>query len=156
MNKYSTYFFKLGVAFIVTLALFASACKKDKKEDTPEPTKKELLSNKWGISDIQFSGISIINQDVSQIKCFKDNIFIINADGSYKIEEGATVCADSYASTGTWQLIENDTKLKFTPQSGSGDPLTITLIDVNETTLKTSYELNIVVPGTYTVILKKI
>ena len=46
MNKYSTYFFKLGVAFIVTLALFASACKKDKKDKKKRKDEVQLEETK--------------------------------------------------------------------------------------------------------------
>lgn len=141
---------------MLVFALTISACKKDKKEDTPAPTKKELLSNSWKIVKIESpDGVDITNLNYDQIKCFKDNVFTMKSDSSYVIDEGAVVCANSYASTGTWSLIDNDSKIKFTPQSG-GDALTITLIDVNATTLKVSYPFtDIILPGTYIVTLEK-
>ena len=45
MKKYIASYFKFAGVLIISLALFASSCKKDKNEDTPQPTKKELLSN---------------------------------------------------------------------------------------------------------------
>ncbi|MCC6287535.1 MAG: hypothetical protein IT249_06595 [Chitinophagaceae bacterium] len=155
MSRYTTFYFKLISVFAIVFSLSISSCKKDKNEDT-QPTKKELLSNSWKITDIQASdGTSIIGLPVPEITCFKDNIFTMKSDNSYVIDEGAVVCSNSYAGTGTWALTSNDTKIAFTPTTGDG--LTITLISVDATTLKASYELtNVPLPGTYTVTLKKI
>ncbi|MFT3948650.1 MAG: lipocalin family protein [Agriterribacter sp.] len=156
MQKYTTPYFKLICVFVVVLSLFAVSCKKDKNEDTPEPTKKELLSNSWKITDIQTAdGISVIDLNYDEIKCFKDNIFTMKADDNFIIDEGTVVCDDSYASTGTWALAENDTKITFTPTTGNA--FTITIISVDDTTLKVSYPLtDIPLPGTYTITLQKI
>lgn len=156
MNKFTSSYLRFTGICILAFSLFASSCKKDKKEDPPkELTKKELLSNSWKVTDILAPGnISIINQDFDQIKCFKDNIFTLKSDNSYTIEEGAVVCSNSYESAGTWSLTENDTLIKFTPTSGNG--LSITLISVDQTTLKASYNFaDAPIPGTYTVILQK-
>ncbi|MFT3746770.1 MAG: lipocalin family protein [Agriterribacter sp.] len=156
MHKYTTPYFKLISVFVIALSLFAISCKKDKNEDTPEPTKKELLSNSWKITNIQTAeGVSVIDANFDQIKCFKDNIFTMKTDDSFVIDEGAVVCDDSYASTGTWALIENETKIQYTP--ASGDVLTITIISVDKTTLKVSYPFTVgPLPGTYTITLQKI
>lgn len=142
----------LVLSAIITFAVIA--CKKEKSEDPPVKTKKELLANKWKVSDIQdASGTSLINLPVDQIKCVKDDIFTIGADDTYSIDESTVVCDPSWAGSGTWALIETDTKIKFTPTTG--DPLTLNLIDVTATTLKVSYYLAQPLPGTYTVILQK-
>lgn len=156
MNRQTTSFLKLISVVVVVFALFAVSCKKDKKEETPEPTKKELLSNSWKIVDIQTEGgQSVIGLPAPQIQCFKDNIFIMKADDSFIIDEGQIVCDDSYASTGKWALIENETKIQFTPASGSA--FTITIISVDKTTLKVSYPLTAgQFSGTYTITLQKI
>ena len=99
-------------------------------------------------------GISVIDQPFEQITCLKDNIFTIAANDTYTIDEVAVVCDPSSAWSGSWELIENDSKLKFTPDGG-GDPLIFTLIDVNSTTLKVSYALTDPLPGVYTVVLQK-
>lgn len=149
----------LPVKYILPFLLFSAfvfvSCKKDKNEDEKEPTKKELLSNKWKVSDVQdAAGNSYINFPIDKIKCLKDNTFTLRADNSYTIDEGEVVCDPSTAQSGTWSLTNNDTKIEFT-QSGS-DPLIVTLVDVNATTLKISYELtDIPLPGIYTVILQK-
>ena len=76
MQKFTTPCFKLISVFVIVLSLFAISCKKDKNEDTPEPTKKELLSNSWKITDIRTAeDFSVIDVDYDEIKCFKDNIF---------------------------------------------------------------------------------
>jgi hypothetical protein len=145
---------KLTMILFWGLTLYLTACQKEQKED-PEPTKKELLVNKWKVSDVLApGGISVIDQPFEQITCLKDNIFTIAANDTYTIDEGAVVCDPSSAGNGSWTLIESDSKLKFTPDGG-GDPLIFTLIDVNSATLKVSYELTDPLPGVYTVILQK-
>ena len=146
---------KLTMILFGGMTLYLAACQKEQKED-PEPTKKELLVNKWTVSDVlEPGGTSVITLPIPQIACLKDNLFTIAANDTYTIEEGTVVCDPSSAGNGTWALIENDTKLKFTPGSGD-DPLVFTLIDVNSTTLKVSYEMtDIPLPGTYTIVLQK-
>lgn len=146
---------KLTMLLFLGIALCLTACQKEQKEN-PEPTKKELLVNKWKVSDVlEPGGTSVINLPVAQITCLKDNIFTLAANNTYTIDEGTVVCDPSSAGSGTWALIENDSKLKFTPDSGA-DPLVLTLKDVNSTTLKVSYEMtNIPLPGIYTIVLQK-
>ena len=145
---------QLTIILFLGIALYLTACQKEQKEN-PEPTKKELLVNKWKVSDVLApDGSSVITLPFPQIICLKDNIFTIAANDTYTIDEGAVVCDPSSAGSGSWALIETDTKLKFTP-AGGGDPLIFTLIDVNSTTLKVSYQLTAPVPGVYTVILQK-
>ncbi|MBN8858915.1 MAG: lipocalin family protein [Sphingobacteriales bacterium] len=146
---------KLTIILFLGIATCLTSCQKEPKED-PEPTKKELLVNKWTVLDVLApNNISVIGLDIAQIKCLKDNIFTIAANGTYTIDEGTVVCDPSSAGSGSWTLTENDSKLTFTP-NGGGDPLVFTLIDVNSTTLKVSYEMtDIPLPGTYTVVLQK-
>lgn len=148
-------FAKLAVMVVFGAAIFLTACQKEKNEE-PQLTKKEMLVNKWKVSDvIAPGGSSVINLDIDEIKCLKDNIFTISANDTYNIDEGAVVCDPSSAGNGAWSLIENDSKIKFVPDGG-GDPLLFTLVDVNNTTLKVSYEITgIPLPGIYTIVLTK-
>lgn len=146
---------KYALFLLLFSALVFASCKKDKDEEPAPPTKKELLSNKWKVADVQDAGgTSYINFPVDQIKCLTDNIFTLREDNTYNIDEGSKVCDPSTAQSGTWKLTDNDTKIEFT--QAAGDPLVVNLVDVNTTTLKISYELtDIPLPGTYTVILQK-
>ena len=148
-------FGKYTLFLLFVSAFIFTSCKKNKADDEKEPTKKELLSNKWKVIDVQdANGTSYINYPVEQIKCLKDNIFTLSSDDAYTIDEGLIVCDPSTASSGSWSLIENETKLQFNPSAG--DPLIFTLVDITTTTLKISYMLtDIPLPGTYTLILQK-
>lgn len=106
------------------------------------------------VSDVlEPGGTSVINLPVPQIVCLKDNIFKLLSNDSYTIDEGAVVCDPTTAGNGGWALVENETLLKFTP--AAGDQLSFSLVEVNATTLKLSYELAGTLPGKYTIILKK-
>ena len=151
----------LGKYFLL-LAFFSTSilisCQKDKEEEPAPPTKKELLSNKWKVSDVKNAGgTSVIDFPVPQIVCLKDNIFTLKTDDTYTIDEGAVACEPSTAQSGTWKLTDNETKIQFTPTTG--DPLIFDLIEVNTTTLKIAYAITGTgIPGadgTYTIILEK-
>lgn len=146
---------KLTSIFVLGISLILSSCQKEKEEE-PQLTKKEMLAQKWKVSDLLApGGSSVINMDIDEIKCLKDNIFTLSANDAYTIDEGSVVCDPSSAGQGTWMLTDNDTKLKFTPDDG-GDPLIFTLVELNSTTLKVSYEItDIPLPGIYTIVLIK-
>lgn len=148
-------FKKLALAVIASSALIVVSCQKDKVEDPePEPTKKELLSNTWKVTDLQTSdGTSIINL-APQTQCLKDNTVTLKADDTFILDEGADVCDTPLEGTGTWSLVENETKIKL--EVDGGDPMTATINDVNTTTLKISYYFeDAPIPGTYVVVLQK-
>lgn len=147
--------YTLLLAFIFSLTF--TSCKKDNEKEN-EPTKKELLSNKWKVSDVKNAdGTSVIALPFPQIICLKDNIFTLKSDDSYSIDEGATVCDPSTAGTGTWSLTDNETKIKFTPTTG--EPLIFDFIEVTAANLKIAYTItNSGIPtadGKYTIILVK-
>ncbi len=144
--------------FLLFSVLFASffSCKKEKEKENL--TKKELLSNKWTVSDVLGKdGNSIIALPMPRITCLKDNSFTLRADNSYTIDEGNVACDPSTAGSGEWALIESETKIKFT--SSTDDPLIFKLIEVSAATLKIAYEITDTgipdLDGTYTIILTK-
>ena len=95
---------KLTIILFLGIATCLTSCQKEPKED-PEPTKKELLVNKWTVLDVLApNNISVIGLDIAQIKCLKDNIFTIAANGTYTIDEGTVVCDPSSAGSGSWPL----------------------------------------------------
>lgn len=156
--KHSLLFGKYALLVLLFSAFAFTSCKKDKADEKKEPTKKELLSNKWKVSDVKNAdGTSVIDFPVPQIVCLKDNIFTLKADDTYTIDEGAVTCDPSSASSGTWSLSSSDTKIQFT--QSTGDPLMFDLIDVNTSTLKIAYAIaDTGIPGadgTYTIILVK-
>lgn len=156
--KNSISFGKYTLLFLFFSTIVFTSCKKNKADEDNKPTKKELLSEEWKVSDVKNSdGISIIGLPVPQIVCLKDNIFTLRSDDTYTIDEGAVVCDPSTAGLGTWSLTDNETRIQFTPSTG--DPLIFDLIDVNANTLKIAYAITGTgIPGadgTYTVILGK-
>ncbi|MGN6491302.1 MAG: lipocalin family protein [Agriterribacter sp.] len=146
-------FKKFALVLIASSALIVTSCQKDNEED-PEPTKKELLSNKWKIIDVQTAdGTSIINI-APQAKCMQNNIVTIKTDNTFSFEDVPDECDPPFAGTGTWSFVENETKVKF--EVSGGDPLTLTIKDLNATTLKLSYYFeDAPIPGDYTVVLQK-
>jgi len=145
---------------LLAFLFFGTALASCKKDEAPQPVgKKELLSNTWKVSDVKNAeGASVIDLPVAKITCLKDNIFTLNADDSYAIDEGAEICDPSSAGTGTWSLSTDEKELQFSP-SQADEPLTFGLLEVTATTLKITYILtNSGIPaadGTYTIILSK-
>lgn len=155
-----TKFSYLSKYALLTFLFFGTvllSCKKEEVRQTVD--KKELLSNKWAVSDVKNAeGISVINLPVPKIVCLKDNIFTLNVDNSYAIEEGEEICDPSSAGTGTWNLSTDEKTLQFNPSVGD-EPLIFDLLEVTSTTLRIAYLLTDsgipAADGTYTIILSK-
>ena len=113
--------------FYILLAFVLAACS---KKDEPA-SKASLLTRKWKQTDLLVSQagtapVSVYNTLVED--CSKDDIWEFKADGSFTVVEGATKCDPSdpvLISTGTWQLIENETKLVIDDISEPAQTLTI-------------------------------
>lgn len=158
MGTTFSYFSKFTLLAFLFFGTALASCKKDKDEEPQPVDKKELLSNTWTVSDVKTAeGVSVINLPVAKIACLKDNIFTLNADDSYTIDEREEVCDPSSAGTGTWSLSTDEKTLQF--NRSEGEPLTFELLEVTSTTLKIAYLLtDSGIPdadGTYTIILSK-
>lgn len=100
------------------------------KKDEPA-SKATLLVRKWKQTDLLVAQtgtppVSVYNTLVEN--CSKDDIWEFKADGTFTVVEGATKCDPSdpdLISTGTWQLIENETKLVVDDVSEPAQTLTI-------------------------------
>jgi len=146
-------FLKHTSLFFFAPAFFFVSCQKEIPGEPKEPTKKELIINTWIVSDVlEPGGTSVINLPVPQIVCLKDNIFKLLSNDTYTIDEGTVACDPTTAGSGSWALVGNETVLQFTPAAGG--QLSFSLVEVNATTLKLSYELGGTLPGIYTIILK--
>lgn len=147
-----TAFKTTALLFIITSAIVISSCKKEK--DEPQATRKELLTNKWKVTDLQTSTGSSIIDLVPQTQCLKDNTITLVADNTFVLAEGADVCDTPLEGTGTWSLIEGETKLKF--EFLDDDTLEAAINDINTTTLKISYYFeDAPIPDTYIIVLQK-
>ncbi|MBX3254215.1 MAG: lipocalin family protein [Chitinophagaceae bacterium] len=149
-----TTFKTIALLFIITSGIVMASCKKDKKDPEPEPTKKELLSHTWKITDVQTSdGTSIINL-VPQAKCLKDKTVTLVADNTFVISDDTEDCSTPLEGSGSWSLTENDSKIKF--EIEDNDPLTVTIKELSATTLKLSYYFaDAPVPGDYIIVFQK-
>jgi Lipocalin-like domain len=102
--------------------LFTSCSKED--NDTPAPpTKSELLSKTWILTDLTFEEAGI-KQSAFEFfpDCYRDNLLTYAKAGTYQATEGATKCISDdpeVVEQGTWSLIENETKISQTSSSGS-------------------------------------
>ncbi|HVX48717.1 MAG TPA: hypothetical protein VHB48_01120 [Chitinophagaceae bacterium] len=123
--------------FAFFMCLVAAACKKDNNSQSDEAI---LTSGKWQMSDasVMLPG-SPISVDVydSIPTCIRDNFYVFAPGGTATIDEGATKCGDSdpQTTTGSWKLLENNTKLQAL------DPLTgasanFTLLEINSNDMK--------------------
>jgi|GEM_PF-1001857 len=135
---------------ILSLSLLgATSCKKDGNDNDPVKTKREILtSGKWLISASDaVIGQQGNTQDVNlysdyMLPCQRDNYYLFSSNGSSSIDEGPSKCSDTSVqtvNTGTWELRENDSKLRFKVQMGIIDAdvvADITELHDNKLTLK--------------------
>ena len=140
----------------------ASSCKKDSKDNQPAKTKREILSSgKWLISKSDaVVGQQGNTQNVNlyndfMMPCQRDNYYLFNSDGSSTIDEGPSKCSDTSMqtlNTGTWELRENDSKLRFKVQMGiiNADVLA-DITELNDNTLTLKFDTTYVgMPATVT------
>jgi hypothetical protein len=123
-----------------TLLLFTVSCKKDKKEDTPEKSKTELLiTTTWKFDKAETASGTNLAAGIPD--CWEDNTADFDASanteitGTGTIGEGANVCATSSAGPFTWSFQSNETVLFMsTPviPTGSG---TFNIVTLNETNM---------------------
>jgi hypothetical protein len=140
---------KHTITLITSAALLfvIAGCKKDKKEDTPQKSKTELLTQTtWKFDKATSNGTDVtgfIND------CWKDNTADFDAasnteiTGTGSISEGANVCASSAAGPFTWNFQSSETVLFMsTPviPTGSG---TFNIVTLNETNMVLSQDVNL-------------
>lgn len=119
------------------------SCQKDKGDETPEPTRKELLSHAWKVVDVRQgseTGASVINLPVPQVACLKDNTLTLKADNSFIFDEGTISCDPPMEAEGTWVLQENDSQIKLS--SPGEDDIIIDIVGVDATNFKFKYEVD--------------
>jgi len=129
------------LAFMVIGFLVITGCKKDKKPDTPAPTKTELITKaSW-----KFDHASALGQDVSGSvnACFKDNIATFSTSGNMELDEAATVCSPSYAGTYTWVFQSNETVVHLSAPIFTGGSSDFTLVSINATNMVLSQVMTV-------------
>ncbi len=142
------------MAVIALVSVAAFSCKKEKKDSKPEPTRKELLTNKWKISDVKLGGTSVLGFS-TDFQCITDNILTFKSDNTFTLEEGAKVCTPKFEGSGSWALAENDTKVKLI--FDDGEEALIPIEELSSSILRVKYNLSDVpIPGNYELILQRL
>lgn len=95
----------LALSMLVVLA----SCKKDKNDDPITPTKENLTGTyKITAATITSGGstVDVFNNDVFFEACDRDDVYKLNADLSYDIQDAGVVCSpDNNYTGGTWALV---------------------------------------------------
>ncbi len=133
---------------MVLLAAFVMAtfvsCKKD--DDSPQSKmglitgKNFVISAKTISPPIEYNGIETTDLFSTMDDCDKDDITIFKTDSTATFDEGATKCdaGDLQQSYGTWQFLDNETKLSVT---SDGVTESYDLIELSDTKLKVSSQI---------------
>ena len=143
------------ITLLFGLAVFAACTKSDtdngsdnntgssNNNPTPQPTKKELLTNAvWQVTGATLTtkqnGKDTTADVYTQMDdCEKDNRITFMSDGTYTVDEHTNKCAGEPQSiTFTWALLENDTKLALVdsnPDTLNVDELTTTKLVISIT-----------------------
>ncbi len=142
-----------SLAVIGLLSVLIFSCKKDKDKD-PEKTRKELITNKWRVTDIKLGGTSIL-PIAPELNCITDNILTFKSDGSFTMEEGTNVCSPALEGNGTWSLVENDTRIKLDFVDTEEEAL-IPILELTATILRVTYNIpDAPIPGDYELVLQR-
>jgi Lipocalin-like domain len=128
-------FIRVGTILLSSIILIIGSCKKE-----VVVSRTQLLSRDWQQTDLIASIAGSAPTSVFTTvmdACVRDNIWQFKADGTYSVSEGASKCnaADpDIATTGTWQLIDNDSKLVIDDVNEL--PQTFTITELTSASLK--------------------
>ena len=128
--------FYIPTTLYVATILFVSACTKpeDKKEEPLSPKKQLLVNGKWQIAGstiiVKFNGKDTTLDMYSGWRaCEQDDFSIFYADGTGVANDGPDKCPeDNQENKFTWELLDNETKLKVSigSQAQTADIIEIT------------------------------
>ncbi len=99
-----------AIIYAIACIVLISSCKKD---DEPKISKTELLAGKTSKSWRQIAGKEDGEDYFSSYPtCYKDDLYVFNANKSFEWTEGATKCDpgdDQVIDTDTWTFKSNET-----------------------------------------------
>lgn len=88
--------------FLVTVSI--SGCSKSENSAQATVTMQSLAGN-YKITAATVGGIDILSTYL--MPCQADDVYTLNADGTYAIADAGTVCTPTSATSGTWSLSGN-------------------------------------------------
>lgn len=127
----------LALFSVSALMIIVLSCSKDSEQ---APTRAQLLTRNWKQTDLlaSQSGLPAVSVfDMFFEACDKDNIWQFKSDGTFIVVEGATKCNSTdpdTVTTGTWQLIENDTKIIL--DDASEPAQTLNIVELTSSSLR--------------------
>ena len=107
--------------YMALLLLFFMGCKKDKAPLGKEKPRAELLTQTtWvlagsGFDDNQNGLLDSVENATTE--CQKDNSYLYNSNGTGVVNDNQLSCGGAGRIDFYWQLINNDTEIKFDFQS---------------------------------------
>jgi Lipocalin-like domain len=142
----------------LSLTALSTGCKKDDSPGSATPTKKDLISRQWIQTDL-IATIGTLSESVYDSEfadCEQDNIYFFKPDGTFTITENTSKCNPGdpdLVTSGTWKLVENDTKIEIDPATEDAEILDI--LELTATTFKGSIRdnstgIDILLTGVYT------
>jgi hypothetical protein len=157
MKKHTLIFAKL-VLVGLSITAFITGCKKDDSPAPAAPTQKDLISRQWIQTDL-IATIGTLSESVYDSEfadCEQDNIYFFKPDGTFTITENTSKCNSGdpdLVTSGTWKLVENDTKIEIDPATEDAEILDI--LELTATSFKGSIRdnstgIDILLTGVYT------
>jgi hypothetical protein len=99
---------KTILALSVFSLLFAS-CKKDNKNEPVTPT-KENLTGTYKLSAFSMTSNGTTTDLIMFMDaCDKDDLYKLNTDYSYNVQDAGVVCSPSNDYSGSWSLVNSTT-----------------------------------------------
>ena len=90
-----------NLLFFLLTAISISGCSKNESA-TKDPITMQSLAGNYKITAATVSGIDILSTYLEA--CKADDIYTLNADGTYTIADAGTACTPTSATSGTWTL----------------------------------------------------
>jgi hypothetical protein len=103
---------KKTILALSMLSLVFVSCSKDDKDEPVTPT-KENLTGSYKMTALSMSSsqgsIDLFNNDMFTPACMRDDIYKLNADLTYNVQDAGTQCSPATTDSGTWSLPSSTT-----------------------------------------------
>ena len=112
------------IYFIAAVVIFS--CNKNDDNNPPAIT-MENLAGDYKITSATLNGIDVLSAYLEP--CQQDDVYTLNADGTYEITDAGSTCSPTSDTTGTWSLSGNQITIgtqQFTLVSFDGSVIEVT------------------------------
>lgn len=100
---------------LISLSMIFVSCKKDKDKKNCSFT-QTAVAGTYKLTSVKVNGQEVLELFLSD--CEMDDLFLLNANGTYLQQEAAVKCPDGHDEEGNWHITGDEIFLDFIDNAG--------------------------------------